>query len=423
MNANHEHFERQIAAASVDDSIRAAHRDELRKRVLAAYDQSQSTRRPRFTTVRLQNFGRWIMARPVSRVGFPVAALVLLAVALATMWPAKRGFAFEDLVRPLVEAKTARCTIVVKIKDMPAHTITAYFRGKVHRQESKAMGTVNIFDEESGTMLTLIEGQHVAQVLQSVNRDPKQAASQGFLQSIRDQLIGMKDDKQIVRRSLGEQVIAGLKMVGYRVTSPAMDMKIWGDRETGLPYAIETRMAAFPTAELTFTDFEFDMPLDAALFSLTPPAGYTVRRDTIDVSQPTEDDLVAALREFAKANDGAYPDELSMTEAIKLSTKMRVLLMRESTEKADQEMNRLIKLLGRSFNFPLVQGRDADTAYAGRGVKSNAGETPIFWYKPAGGDVYRVIRADLTVVEADNAPEAKDAQRFAPVTDPTAERN
>ena len=57
------------------------------------------------------------------------------------------------------------------------------------------------------------------------------------------------------------------------------------------------------------------------------------------------------------------------------------------------------------------------------GVKSNAGETPIFWYKPAGGDVYRVIRADLTVVEADNAPEAKDAQRFAPVTDPTAERN
>jgi outer membrane lipoprotein-sorting protein len=339
------------------------------------------------------------------------------------MWPARRGFAFDDLVRPLVDAKTARCTIVVQIKDMPAHTITAFFRGKLHRQEHKAMGTVMIFDEESGTMLTLIEGQHVAQILQSVNRDPKQAVSQGFLQSVRDHLIGMQDDEQVVRISLGEQVIAGRPMVGYRVTTPAMDMKIWGDRETGLPYAMEVQMAAFPNADITLTDFEFDLPLDDALFSLTPPEGYTVRRDTIDVSQPTEEDLIAALQEFAKLNDSSYPDELSMTEAIKLSTKVRMQLMRDSTEKADQEMNRLIKLLGRSFNFPLLQGREAEATYAGRGVKSDPGETPIFWYKPAGSDAYRVIRADLSVVEADKAPEVKDAQRFAPAAEPTAERN
>lgn len=368
------------------------------------------------------------MARPVSRVGLPVAALVLLAVAVATMWPARRGFAFDDFVAPLINAKTARCTIVVKTKDMPARTITAYFRGAVQRQESKAMGSVMIFDDESGTMLTLVEQQRTAQILQAVNRDPKQPVSQGFLQSIRDQLIGMKDDKEVIRKSLGERVVAGRTLIGYRVTNPAGDMEIWGDRETGMPHSIEARMAAFPNVVMTYTDFEFDLELDDALFSLTPPAGYTVTRDTIDVSLPTEDDLVAGLREFAELNDGVYPDELTMAEAIKLSTKVRMQLAGESTEKADQEkanqeMMRLIKLVGRGFNFPLLQGREAGATYAGRGVKSDAGETPIFWYKPAGGDAYRIIRADLTVVEADKAPEAKDAQRFAPAADATTEKN
>jgi hypothetical protein len=348
--------------------------------------------------------------------GFPVAALVLLAIALATMWPAKRGFAFEDLVAPLINAKTARCTIVVKMKDMPAQAITAYFRGKVHRQEFRAMGFAMIFDEESGKMLTLVESAKTAMILQSVNRDAKAPANQGFLQSMRDQLVGLNDDQQVERRSLGEKTAAGRRLVGYRVVNPAMRMDIWGDEDTGLPYSIEARMAAFPNVEMTFAEFEFDVDLDDSLFSLTPPVGYTVTRDTIDVSPPTEEDLIAGLREFAKLNDGVYPDEITMTEAIKLSAKVRTQLAGESTEKADQEASRLVKLMGRSFNFPLLQVRGAEAAYAGRGVTQEDGERPIFWYKPAGSEKYRIIRADLSVVEADAAPEVEDAQPFSPPT-------
>jgi predicted metalloprotease with PDZ domain len=43
-------------------------------------------------------------------------------------------------------------------------------------------------------------------------------------------------------------------------------------------------------------------------------------------------------------------------------------------------------------------------------VKFDATDTPIFWYRPEGNGKYRVIRADLSVVEVDSPPEIPGAQ-------------
>jgi hypothetical protein len=40
-----------------------------------------------------------------------------------------------------------------------------------------------------------------------------------------------------------------------------------------------------------------------------------------------------------------------------------------------------------------------DAHYAGENVKSDTPDRPIFWYKPAGAEKYRVIYADLSVKE------------------------
>jgi hypothetical protein len=173
-------------------------------------------------------------------------------------------------------------------------------------------------------------------------------------------------------------------------------------------------MAAFPNIELTFSDFEFDVELSDELFSLTPPAGYTVTRDTIDMSKPSENDFVDALRTFAKINDGAFPDAVNLLEGIKMVGVYRRQLADMPENEREAEINRVRKMFARAFTFPYRVGDAADVGYAGKGVKPGDGDKPIFWYKPAGSDKYRVIRADLSVVETDKAPQVERAQRFAP---------
>jgi hypothetical protein len=55
------------------------------------------------------------------------------------------------------------------------------------------------------------------------------------------------------------------------------------------------------------------------------------------------------------------------------------------------------------FNALLFVARlpreESNWRYAGNGVKINTPDTPIFWYRPAGSQMYRVIYADLTVRE------------------------
>jgi hypothetical protein len=68
--------------------------------------------------------------------------------------------------------------------------------------------------------------------------------------------------------------------------------------------------------------------------------------------------------------------------------------------------------IGRGFQFGLQLPEAADAHYAGKGVKRDAKETPIFWYKPEGAKKYRVIDADLSVRDADAAPQVEGAKRI-----------
>lgn len=369
------------------------------------------------------------MARPVSRMGLPVAAIVMLALATATLWPARRGFAFEDLVAPLLSADTARCRMVARMQNLPAFTIVTMFRDTKSRQEMTDMGSVMIADSATGTMLTLDEKSKQARILEAVNYDPARlsplmSGNKSFLQAVREQLLELRDQTNVRRESLGERKMGGRTLVGYRVNTPGMTMDIWGDRETGLPHTMDFTMAAFPGIELSATDFEFDVALDDSLFSLTPPAGYMVTKDTIDASPPQEKDFIAALREFAKLNDGAYPDAINSLEGIQISAKLQAQLAVAESEDAEAEVNRVRKLFARSFLFPLIMPAASDASYAGKGKTASDGEAPIFWYKPEGATTYRVIRADLSVVEAGNAPVVEGAQQFErEAPSPVAEKN
>jgi len=411
MDTPKDDVERLITGAHFDQSPRVDHRDELRQRVLTAYDKSQLAPWPIALFLFFQSFWRWVMDRPVPRIGIPVLVLAILLSAIVSLFPARTSFAFEDLIEPLLTAKSARCKIVVRLKDQPALTFNNMFRGTVSRQESKDKGLIMITDETTGAILTLIPKEKNARILQPVNRDPEQSGGGGFLQTIREQLLDLRQDKRVTRVSLGEREVADRMLIGYRINSPAMQLEVWGDQETGLPHTIVSNMAAFPDAEVTMTDFEFDVELDDSLFSLVPPAGYTVTKDTIDLSKPSEEVFTTSLRQFTDLNEGVYPDAINIQEGMKIIGKLRSRTKTTDHEQ-EQEVNRVLKIVVRGFMFPLRLPAESDAAYAGRGVHRDDAKKPIFWYKPEGAETYRVILADLTAIDSEEPPQADGVQRF-----------
>ena len=73
-------------------------------------------------------------------------------------------------------------------------------------------------------------------------------------------------------------------------------------------------------------------------------------------------------------------------------------------EAASQNFMEAQRRVGRGLDFANQLPPATDSHYAGKGVKLGTPDKPIFWYRPKDAKKYRVIYADLTVREADAAP-------------------
>ena len=78
-----------------------------------------------------------------------------------------------------------------------------------------------------------------------------------------------------------------------------------------------------------------------------------------------------------------------------------------------KEVSRVRNLMAAGLTFPLQLAAEADAKYAGKGIHQDEAEKPIFWYKPEDAGKYRVVLANLSVVEAVEPPQIEDVQTFA----------
>ncbi len=222
---------------------------------------------------------------------------------------------------------------------------------------------------------------------------------------------------------MGEREIDGHRALGFRSDTPAGTQTLWGDPKTGLPLRLESTFSGVPHTEVVMRDFQLDVELKPSLFDTTPPAGYQVQSFDVDASPYKEADLVQALAQASELSaDHEFPVSLDTAGSQKLIFEYaKQLGVGSKPEKQDavQPNNEQMKLLmqegikiGRGIGFALQLPDSADAQYAGRGVKRDAPDVPIFWYKPEGQEKYRVIYADLKVRESDAAPQVAGAVRI-----------
>ncbi|MFZ1935633.1 MAG: hypothetical protein WCB27_25680 [Thermoguttaceae bacterium] len=362
---------------------------------------------------RSPNSWRWIMRSPISR--FAAVLIFALAVGGVVVWFHGVGAtpAFADFIKPLCDAKTAKFKMEIQVEGQPSQKLKVTFLAPDHIRQDLAGGVANIVDFHKGKIVSLDPKSKRATVFSFVNM-PKENQPMNPIAQLRSQLIEAEKNPDAKRESLGEKKIDGRQAVGYRFTSPAQVLTIWGDAKTALPLRVESTIKLIPKTATTWTDFQFDVPVDESLFDTQTPPGYTLVDVSVNVAPPAESDLTASLRQYAEMNGGQFPDAFdtpsTMVFVQKLGAKLGAKLGQDQSPQQQKEMMTALFKLNRGFMFALQLPPQADAHYAGKGVKLGAADKPIFWYRPKEAKKYRVIYADLSIRDADTPPNVPDAQ-------------
>jgi hypothetical protein len=120
---------------------------------------------------------------------------------------------------------------------------------------------------------------------------------------------------------------------------------------------------------------------------------------------------VESLRICATLSGGTFPDGLDTQSVVKLliGTVFRDKQDGKEKEQVTQQLMEESIKIGRGFQFALSLPAAGLPHYAGKGVKQDTKDRPIFWYLPEGSRRYRVIDATLTGRDADEAPRIEGA--------------
>ena len=276
--------------------------------------------------------------------------------------------------------------------------------------------SIMIMDCRTGNSLSLVPEQKVAIVFDG-SKIMKPAGTPSNLfemvrQLVREGSTGSGEKVEL----LGRKEIDGRAVVGFRTHNNMLDMTVWADLQTARPVRIELYLPSYDSRGV-MSNFRYDMELDPSLFSLEPPAGYTIQN--MAVKMPVEADLVDVLRFVAEHNNGTFPAVIGMNnkafmramQAAAQSESAKLLQTPEAQKLMANTMARYGKDRGKGMKAwmkewmkmvgpvtqKLMQMQQQgtmfygmltlanDSHYVGGGVKLGTPDRPIFWYKPMGG--------------------------------------
>ncbi|HUQ71265.1 MAG TPA: hypothetical protein VM165_17185 [Planctomycetaceae bacterium] len=325
------------------------------------------------------------------------AAALLLASAASVlaiyglMNTAQTSFAFEDVVKAVRQTGTVSYTTVITPKNGPASQIKNYCKGTLTRTVFPD-GSYSVMDMAGQRMLMVQPGRKSATLTQLGNKAQD-------VPSMGNSIISWLKTAETTGKPVGEKTIDGVRTLGFEASFGAVTMTIWGDPKTKLPVQIDSQIGApSEPIQTTMREFVFDAPLDDALFSTEPPAGYELRemkQPTIDLAAlaklPPEEHVVRILKFYAGLNDGAFPERIDGPELVSKLTSGAGAKRLEDPEFM-KEFTTLAGSMGATWTFRTTLDKFGYLGTAKLGDKDSI----VFWYLPKDAKQFRVVYADLT---------------------------
>ncbi len=386
--------------------------------------------------------------KPITRIA--VAASVLIAFFGLMSWlvpGSGAALAFDDVAEALKNVQSARWKTTKVTKGPQGRAETRQEIGMFMAPSSERTET-NVLGVPSARSIMICKGRKALflspPLKQATLLDVKMNIEglpgpfgRTFL-GLRQSVVGAQSGKMKGLESLGTKVIDGRHAVGFRIQDGPFETKIWADPKTSLPIRVERATSGEIEIHTVMTDFEIDPDLDKSLFSLDVPEGYTVNKVQLDLPKNPIVFLAKVLGMAAELNGGVFPTALRGEQGL-FQTLPRLgptylekkygkdlaahayIFGRHPAEKLEpggdksdilkklsemrKEATQIPAAVAGTFAILRQLSPEKDWHYAGKDVKLNAPNRPIFWIKAWGprkarkDGKYDVIYADLSVKE------------------------
>jgi outer membrane lipoprotein-sorting protein len=315
---------------------------------------------------------------------------------------------------------TAKPSSFVTVSGIVAPSGTGMFLAPSHeRTETTWQGIqqIHIVDGEKNKTLILTPATKVALLVQYENLPSP--VGRTFLNLRKLVADSLRDDAKGVER-LGVRTIGGRPAQGFRIKSRIGEMRIWADPKTSLPVRVEEVHTNPDGSEVrtVMSDFQTNIDLDKSLFSLEIPKGYSIQPTLkLDYAKNPISHLAHTLKMVSELNEGVFPAALTIEEIDHLMKRgQQLIIERDGLNSLEAVVEWSVEISSSlSFTKDFLNNLTAeknDWHYAGKGVKLNTPDRPVFWYRDdKESKTYHVLYADLSVKEvpAAEAPKAPQA--------------
>src|SRR5580658_2121352 len=320
--------------------------------------------------------------QPLFRAASVAAACAVLYILLLTSFGT--SITLADVASKLKDARTLTFTTTTTMGKNPP-TVSKTFFGEQGRFRTELPGTSVMITRDQRTLM-LFPFNHTATQLDILGQPKIPAVSAA--DSMADWLRHLGDG---AAKPIGEKTVDGIAAKGFTTSYAGMPATVWADAKTAMPVQIDLVMSTGgQDIKMVMSDFKLGVPLDDSLFSVDLPAGYTLTKQTMTLPKlgKVEDEVARLIGDYAKLNDGKFPDSL-----------MDMYGIIKGYGKADQAAQ--LDMAGRlSGIFTKLLSLPNGFSYAGKGAKLGEKEKIIFWIKPSASDkTTRAIFGDLRITD------------------------
>lgn len=234
------------------------YKEKVMKQILAAQQASNSEAQP--------------LRRRYAALGWAVAVAALAIITIPAGIIPKiggTGLAFSQVVQRIQQIKTLTFKTVMTFppgEGAPEATRRLYKAPHLYRQEWARSGAMHIVDTQARKILHCFPKTKTYFFVENI--------SPRYPINMLDRIAEIKAD---TIETLPAMELAGHKVIGFKAPLPGRPstamVTIWADVKTGNPVQVEFKHNSGNYS--VWSDFQFNVPLDDAFFSLTPPEGYT----------------------------------------------------------------------------------------------------------------------------------------------------
>jgi outer membrane lipoprotein-sorting protein len=196
-------------------------------------------------------------------------------------------------------------------------------------------------------------------------------------------------------RPLGDKVVDGVAAKGFEVSRASDVTTVWADAATGAPVRIEILQNNFPSGPVvqTWTNIKFDVPLEAALFSVEPPMGLQPQPFLpVDFNMTPADFTAKFLKIYANHMDGQLPPRLQ--DAITLLSE-KIKPKDANTPASEEAMQ--AAFYGAGMAAVVIHGQQGKDWEYYPGIKSGEKDKLVFWLHDKRKGGYLAVYGDLRV--------------------------